>query len=315
MPTEPVIAVASEAGSPERCPGCGARRPQTTHMLDGHDRLTGAPGRFTVVGCRSCGLAFTRPRLRAEDFATFYPDDYSAYEPRARLRDHLTPGLLLDRLRLEAVIRFGPYRRVWRRGPGSLLDVGCGSGDLAAVFAGHGYRVCGIEPSEVAAARARGGGIDVHHGTLDDAPWPAGTFDTVIFNHSLEHVDDPADALRRAAALLRPGGLLAVAVPNFGSWHRRVFGSAWFQLDLPRHVQHFDRSSLVALMRSAGLRPVAAGAGSMRPSLLGSLQYAAFGSLRWSGRGFQLLTWALLPLTAATDRLGEGDCLHVTAQR
>jgi SAM-dependent methyltransferase len=297
-----------------RCPGCGAESADPEVLLRGHDRLTGAPGDFEVVGCAACGLAFTEPRLGPDDFATYYPDEYSAYVPRARMRAS-SPGLLLDRLRLETIVRYGPYREVWKRGPGKLLDVGCSTGDIAAVFAKHGWDAYGVEPSEVAARHARDCGVDVHHGTLDDAPWADDSFDAVIFNHSLEHIDDPAAALARAARLVRPGGLVAIAVPNFGSWHRRRFGSAWFQLDLPRHLQHFDRDSLGALVRAAGLRPTAISAASMRPSLLGSLQYRRYGGMRHQGRGFQLLTWAMLPLIALTDLLGEGDCLHLTAER
>jgi len=310
-----MTAVAVAAPTAVRCPGCGAEHDSPPALLEGRDRLIGAPGSFAVVQCDSCGLAITQPRLRPEDFATYYPGDYSAYVSRARLRDRVSPGLILDRLRMEWVIRFGPYREVWRRGPGRLLDVGCGAGDLATVFAAHGYEVSGVEPSEGAAGHAHERGIDMHHGTLDDAPWAPGSFDAVIFNHVLEHVDDPVDAIERAAALLRPGGLLAIAVPNFGSWHRRFFGSAWFQLDLPRHVQHFDRDSLSAVVQRAGLRPIAVGAASMRPSLLGSIQYSTFGRLRFGGRGFQLATWAMLPLIALSDLVAEGDCLHLTAAR
>ena len=114
--------------------------------------------------------------------------------------------------------------------------------------------------------------------------------------------------------LLRPGGILAIAVPNFGSWHRQAFGSRWFQLDLPRHLQHFDRASLTLLTHRAGFRPIRVETASMRPSLLGSLQYVAFGRLRLEGRAFRLLTWASLPLVAVSDLAGEGDCLHLTAQ-
>jgi SAM-dependent methyltransferase len=300
----------------DHCPGCRRDAADATLLLSGRDRLTGAPGAFTVVRCPECSLAFTQPRLRAEDFDVYYPDAYSAYVPRARLRTRrLRPGLAVDRLRLETIVRMGPYRHIWRRGPARLLDVGCGAGDLAAVFKRHGFDVCGVEPSAAAASHAAAGGVDVHCGVLADAPWAPASFDAIVFNHSLEHIPDPGEAIEQAAQLLRPGGLLAIAVPNFGSWHRRVFGSAWFQLDLPRHLQHFDQDSLLALLRDRGLEPVAVEAASMRPSLLGSLQYAAFGRLRHGGRGFQLLTWALLPVTMITDRLGAGDCLHLTARR
>jgi SAM-dependent methyltransferase len=299
-----------------RCPGCGAVQDEAPVLLRGRDRLTGAPGSFDVVACRDCGLAFTEPRLGPADFATYYPDSYSAYVPRARMRRRrLSLGERLDALHLQALVRLGPYRKVWQRPPGRILDVGCGTGDLAAVFTRNGWQASGIEPSQQAAQFAREAGIDAVNGTLADAPWEDGHFDAIVFNHSLEHIDEPAVALAHAARLLRPGGLLAIAVPNFGSWHRRAFGSAWFQLDLPRHLQHFDRDSLGELVRRTGLRTIAVGAASMRPSPLGSLQYSIFGGMRYEGRGFRILAWALSPLLFLSDRVGEGDCLHLIAER
>jgi len=294
------------------CPGCGTDAAGATVLLRGHDRLTGAPGQFSVLACPACGLAFTYPRLRPEEFALYYPQSYSAYEPN--VSEHRSLGERLGALQRQAIVRFGPYRKVWERPPGRLLDVGCGTGDLAALFARRGWSAAGIEPSAAAAEHARAVGVEAVTGTLADAPWEEGEFDAILFNHSLEHVDDPAGAIAAAARLLRPGGLLAIAVPNFGSWHRRLFGSAWFQLDLPRHLQHFDRSSLSALVEAAGLRPVEITAASMRPSPLGSFQYATLGRLRFEGRGFRLLAWALAPLLFLSDRLAEGDCLHLVAE-
>ena len=175
--------------------------------------------------------------------------------------------------------------------------------------------MAGVEPSPQAAEHARAVGVEAITGTLADAPWPPASFDAIVFNHSLEHIEDPAGALADAARLLRPGGLLAIAVPNFGSWHRRAFGSAWFQLDLPRHLQHFDRDSLAALVRRAGPAARVGGRGldaaqpDRQPPVL------TFGRMRYEGRGFRILAWALAPLLALIDRFAEGDCLHLTAER
>lgn len=294
------------------CPGCG-KQGSPPVQLRGHDRLTGAPGEFSVVACPACGLAFTLPRIGPEDFSTYYPDTYNAYEPNATEQASL--GERIGALQRDLLVRFGPYREVSRRRPGRLLDVGCGTGDLAAVFGNRGWQIFGIEPSAQAAEHARAAGVDVVVGTLADAPWQPESFDAITFNHSLEHIDDPAEALRQARQLLRPGGVVSIAVPNYGSWHRRAFGSAWFQLDLPRHLQHFDRDSLAGLARRAELKPVATSAVTMRPSLLGSLQYRAFGSIRYEGRSFRLLAWALTPLVLLSDLVAEGDCLHLTAER
>ncbi|HVR04623.1 MAG TPA: class I SAM-dependent methyltransferase [Solirubrobacteraceae bacterium] len=294
------------------CPGCGESLRDET-LLRGPDRLMGGPGEFSVRACRACGLACTQPRLRPEQFADYYPQTY--YPERAERAGRF--GGLVERARLEAIVRLGPYRPLRARpgAAGSLLDVGCGSGELALTFARHGWRVAGVEPSREAAARAAAGGVEMHRGTLDDAPWHGPTFDAIVFNHSLEHVPDPLATLRQATALLRDGGTLAVAVPNFGCWQRRAFGNRWFQLDLPRHLQHFDAATLAGLMRRAGLRPVAKTTASMRPALLLSLQYAAFGRARWTGRGLRLAAWAIAPLLLLLDRFADGDCLHLFAER
>lgn len=301
---------------PPRCPGCGGPIGDMT-LLRGHDRMLGSAAEFSVVGCRACRLASTLPRLRPDQFAEYYPDDYNAYRP-AEAPDSAgikKAGTLLDRLRLQAIIRFGPYRPLGRRRPGRMLDVGCSTGDLALTFGREGWSVEGVEPSEAACRYAEAAGLLVHHGTLDDAPWQGPTFDAIVFNHSLEHVPDPAATLRQAASLLREGGMLGVGVPNFGCWQRRLFGNLWYQLDLPRHLQHFDPATLTALMRAAGLRVVECRTSSMRPSILLSLEYAIWGRPRVVGRTFQLAAWAIAPLLLMLDLAGAGDCVHVFAVR
>jgi hypothetical protein len=74
-----------------------------------------------------------------------------------------------------------------------------------------------------------------------------------VFWLSLEHLRDPAAALDRATALLEPGGVVAIAVPNLGSWQARCFGARWFHLDLPRHLVHLSAGALCAGLERRGL--------------------------------------------------------------
>ncbi len=98
--------------------------------------------------------------------------------------------------------------------PGArVLDVGCGDGLLLEALSHTVSSAVGIEPDETAAIHARmrlqeHRHITVHTAAFEDYT-PGMSFDAVIFAASLHHMDTEA-ALRHAAALLSPGGLLLI---------------------------------------------------------------------------------------------------------
>jgi 2-polyprenyl-3-methyl-5-hydroxy-6-metoxy-1,4-benzoquinol methylase len=137
--------------------------------------------------------------------------------------------------------------------PGAtLLDVGAGRGRFVAAAANAGYRASGIEPSDRGAGAARALGADVNQAGIEDAVMLPGSLDAVTLWHVLEHVDDPAAALRRIASWLRPGGTLLVGVPNLASVQARIGGERWYHLDVPRHRTHFTPGGLATLLNAAG---------------------------------------------------------------
>jgi SAM-dependent methyltransferase len=129
--------------------------------------------------------------------------------------------------------------------PGRVLDVGCGRGVLLQEFRRQGWDVQGTELSDQAAAYARGVlGLPVETGSLDTIGFPANHFDAITLWHVLEHVADPQSLLSEVNRILKPGGVLLVSVPNFGSCEARLFRDRWFHLDVPRHVTHLTKGSL-----------------------------------------------------------------------
>jgi SAM-dependent methyltransferase len=305
------------ATEPLPCVGNG-HVPQPRLLLHGRDRWHGISGEFAVVRCTACGLASTTPRLAGEEIARFYPADYytnAAPPPESEAPTTSAVNRLIANTRTRLFERFGPFRDIYAATPGRLLDVGCGAGDLAAEFIARGWSAAGVEPGSDAAAAAAVRGLEMHVGTLSDAPFAPGEFDAVTFNHSLEHVPDPIGDLRAAARLAKPGGLIAVSVPNFGGWERRVFRGRWFQLDLPRHLNHFDARSLAGVARRAGLTVQRTWSSSSLWSLSGSIQYALRGRMTWSEGTLYRLGYLLWPLEQPVDRLFGGDCLHMVARR
>ncbi|WP_179118504.1 methyltransferase domain-containing protein [Saccharothrix sp. ALI-22-I] len=96
--------------------------------------------------------------------------------------------------------------------PASVVDLGCGTGSLTALLAEAGYEVYGLDLSArmVAAARAKVAGVEFRQGDAARPPYPAESFDVVLARHVLWALPDPAAALDRWRALLKPGGRLVL---------------------------------------------------------------------------------------------------------
>ncbi|MBI1806091.1 MAG: methyltransferase domain-containing protein, partial [Ignavibacteria bacterium] len=71
-----------------------------------------------------------------------------------------------------------------------------------------------------------------------------------------EHLHEPQAALKKFSAMIKPGGLLAIAVPNFQSIQARVFRCKWFHLDVPRHLYHYSPPVLRTMVTAAGFKVV-----------------------------------------------------------
>lgn len=212
-------------------PACTHPESSATPLFPASDYITGDA--FQVWRCRDCGLARTRPQLDAARLAAYYP---AAYYGAPASRRFPAAVEALQRL------LYGARARVVERlagSPGRVLDVGCGRGHLLDAFRRRGWSVQGTELDDRSAAHAREVlGVPVETGPIAAWPWPGGHFDAITIWHVLEHVSDPEELLGRLHGLLRPGGVLMVGVPNFGSLEAHLARAGWFHLDVPRHLNH-----------------------------------------------------------------------------
>jgi SAM-dependent methyltransferase len=98
--------------------------------------------------------------------------------------------------------------------------------------------------------------LDVSAVDVEELAATGASYDAVILWHVAEHLQTPEVTVRAIARLLRPGGVLLVAVPNFGSPEARIGRAGWFHLDVPRHLVHFTPATLTAILDATGFRPV-----------------------------------------------------------
>ena len=196
--------------------------------------------RGLLVLCARCGTGVTAAPPAVAD-----PRGYGTDRPR--LSRAAAPLLaLFDRQRLALLRRVAPP-------PARLLDAGAGRGRFVAAAAAAGYKARGIEPSPGAAAAATElYRAVVETARIESAGVEPASLDAVVLWHVLEHVEDPAAALRRVGEWLRPGGGLLVGVPNLASLQSRLGGERWFHLDLARHRTHFTPVGLRALLERTG---------------------------------------------------------------
>ena len=147
-----------------------------------------------------------------------------------------------------------------------ILDAGCAGGGNGALMKHAGAReVVGIEMDVGAAAKARERLDKVLLGDLanvDLAPISDPPFDVVLMIDVLEHLVDPAAALCRITALLKPGGLVVASLPNVAHvWViANLLARRWPQRDRGifdrTHVRFFAKRDMIALLRTADLEIV-----------------------------------------------------------
>jgi len=299
----------------DSCPACGSPLEEGWRLV-GADRLHGGEGRFEVRRCGSCGTGVTLPRATANDLARFYPHEYGAYVPTTGAITGLLSRVIVSTQTRRALSQ-PPLAAISQLPRGRVLDVGCGRGDLAAAFATRGWQAVGIDPSAAACAAAAAKGVDARAGTLATVELDANAYDAAYFQHSLEHSDDIRRDLEIVASALRPGGVLAVTVPNFASWQRRRFGDRWYHLDLPRHRTHFTEAGLAKALGRAGFSTESTSSSTSTVGLPGTLQYTLFGRCLFpSGLPLRIATGLCLlqlPLARLLDHRG-GDQLHAIAR-
>jgi ubiquinone/menaquinone biosynthesis C-methylase UbiE len=103
---------------------------------------------------------------------------------------------------------------------GLTLEVGCGTGGLLVAAVKSGRRVVGVDVAArwLVVARRRlddvGLTVPLVAAEAERLPWPNGSFDAVAADSVLEHLDDPAAALREWRRVVKPGGRLFVWSPN-----------------------------------------------------------------------------------------------------
>lgn len=134
---------------------------------------------------------------------------------------------------------------------GKALEVGSSTGLFLSLLKNKGWDVEGVEVSKTAIEAARKMGISTITSTFEKAKLDPG-YDLVIFNHVLEHLEDPTASLKKVNHVLKKGGLVLIDLPNFGSFWAKLQGPKWRYILPNEHLWHFTPKSLEVLLEKNG---------------------------------------------------------------
>jgi 2-polyprenyl-3-methyl-5-hydroxy-6-metoxy-1,4-benzoquinol methylase len=199
--------------------------------------------------CHNCSLVFVYPfperGLLSEHYDRDYYQDWVTNQSKKRARMWLR--------RLKAIEKI--------KKTGTLLDVGCGDGSFLKLAQDRGWNVYGTELSAYAVKKvATFVGNRIFCGELGEAKHPGNMFDVVTLWHVLEHVTDPAACLAEIQRIIKPDGLLVLAVPNIQDFLTpfafRLLKGRRMKLFSPSdreiHLYHFSVNTLQHYLEQQG---------------------------------------------------------------
>lgn len=219
------------------CPICGGG---STHFVT--KRAEGVD--WHVRKCGSCGHGFVRNRPSGDYLQLHYS---SVRNSHSHSEASPTPA--------DASIGWRPavdaLRRAGAPPTGFTLDVGAGYGGLAYALSQAGYKPILLDLSaevlSLAECIPNAAGACC---SFEDFTWPS-PLSIITMSQVLEHAIDPVSWLAHARGLLRPDGVMMVAVPNFGGVYR-LLGRRDPFICPPEHLNYFTVDSLTRAIQASG---------------------------------------------------------------
>ena len=225
-----------------RCPLCGS--PRTRRIIHEPE--------WAIHACRGCTNAWTSPRPQQLEYERedFHNESLGSPGPEGAIADRVLPGAWQRALDMQVSL-LGRYLAP----KSTVLEVGCGEGILLGQLKASSFEVMGVEPSEVASARARRRSLDVVTGYFPNSQ-VRGPFDAVVLSQVLEHVADPGACLAEIARIA-PKGYLLLIQTNYRGLVPRLQRGRWYAWAPQQHYWHFTPHGLNRMATEAGFTPVA----------------------------------------------------------
>ena len=238
----------------QACPFCARPEPRLKYRFED----------CAILRCRGCGLMWLHPRPGLEQLHKVYDEGYYQNKEFFQKDGNKLYGYV-DYL-AERINKQYDYQRVVGRvksmlpergggpdGKRRWLDVGCGLGFLMDVAFDQGFQVRGVEFNRSAIRYIQSKfTYPVEYGLVQELQFD-GTFDVISLFDVIEHLEDPAGALRHLRGIIAPGGVCAIQTMDSDSLMSRLIGKRLEDFRRTReHLYFFSRRSIARMLDETG---------------------------------------------------------------
>ncbi len=225
------------------CPLCGSSN--IREVLTAQD-YTVSGEKFDIWHCGHCAGRFTQNVPSSGRIGRYYQSQ--EYISHSETRKGLINRLYHSVRKITLRSKHNWVKAATGLKNGNLLDIGSGTGAFLHYMQQNGWKATGLEPDE----QARGNALSLYKVEAQPVEQlfslPAGSYDAITMWHVLEHVHEVHAYLQQIYTLLKPGGALLIAVPNYTSPDAEHYGPYWAAYDVPRHLYHFSPTAMEQLL-------------------------------------------------------------------
>jgi 2-polyprenyl-3-methyl-5-hydroxy-6-metoxy-1,4-benzoquinol methylase len=205
---------------------------------------------FSLFKCSQCGFVFTQDSPEESDIEKYYESiEYVSHNDSAA-------GFSNMLYRFSRNFMLKKKRNIIRKSTllekGKLLDIGSGTGHFLSEMKYAGWDVKGIEINKKAREYSESRyGIEVLPPS-EISVIPSGSLDCITMWHVLEHFENPYEYMVQIQRLLKPDGILIIALPNCSSFDAVHYKECWAAYDVPRHLWHFNSTTFRIFSEKTG---------------------------------------------------------------